>query len=312
MKKYAIGVDIGGMTIKFGLFNACGELLDKWVIKTRTENNGANVLPDIADSIKSRLAEREIDIDEVCGAGIGIPGPVDDAGNVNKCANIGWGVTPVEDILSKNLGIRVKAGNDANVAALGEIWKGAATGYKSAVMVTLGTGVGGGIVIDNKIISGVHGAGGEIGHIPINTAETDICGCGKRGCLEQYCSATGIVRLMRKYLRDHDVDTSVIDNEELSAKDIIDAAKSGDKAALAVFEEVTDYLGQGLAIISCIADPEVFIIGGGVSHAGDFLLDKVKAKFIPMAFHACRDTHFVLAELGNDAGIYGAARLVIE
>lgn len=309
MGKYVFGVDLGGTTVKLGLFTVEGEVLDKWEIKTDTSNNGQKILPDIADSILKKIEEKKIDKAFVEGVGIGVPGPVDENGVVNKAANLGWGVFNLEEEFTKLTGLKVKGANDANVAALGEMWKGAARGYKNIVMVTLGTGIGGGIIIDEKIVTGSTGAGGEIGHIHVKDGETDKCGCGNKGCFEQYCSATGIVRLANKHLEKNA--PSVLRNDELSAKSIFDAYKAGDELAKEILDEYFEILGKGFGIIGSILNPEVFVIGGGVSKAGTVITDGVVEYYKDYVFHASRDAKFVIAELGNDAGIYGSAKLVL-
>lgn len=311
MAKYVFGVDVGGTTIKMGFFTVDGELLDKWEIKTRTENGGVNVLPDIAESIKKTIADKNIESGDVAGVGIGVPGPVREDGTVLKCVNLGWGVFNVEDELAKLVGFPVKAGNDANVAALGEMWQGGGKGHDNLVMVTLGTGVGGGIILNGKMLFGVNGAGGEIGHICVDESETEVCGCGNKGCLEQYTSATGVVRLARRALNTTTKASAIRELDELTAKDVFDAAKNGDELALEIVEKHGQILGRTLAQIACVVDPEVFVIGGGVSRAGDILTETVAKYFERYAFHACRGTQFALAVLGNDAGIYGAARSIL-
>lgn len=313
MKKYAFGVDIGGTTVKMGLFETMGTLLDTWEIPTRTQENGRYILPDIADAIEAKMEEKKISRLDIEGIGMGVPGPVSPDGTVLKCVNLGWGVFNVEEELNRLTGFKVKAGNDANVAALGEMWQGGGKGYKNLVMVTLGTGVGGGVIIDEKILPGAVGAAGEIGHIPMRDDETETCGCGKKGCLEQYASATGIVRLTRRYLeahKDENVQTMLKDN--YTAKDIFDAAKLGDKVALAMVDEVGLMLGKALASIACVVNPEAFVIGGGMAKAGEILLNVIRKYYTEYAFHAARDTVFKEAELSNNAGIYGGVRLVLE
>ncbi len=310
---YAFGIDVGGTTIKHGLFNGKGELLESWEIPTRTEENGKNILPDIAASIRGKMKEKSITAADVKGVGIGVPGPVLEGGIVNSCVNLGWGVVDVQEELSKALeGIPVEVGNDANVAALGECWKGAGRGYKNMIMVTLGTGVGGGVIINGRILPGSHGAGGEIGHITVNKHEEDACNCGKKGCLEQYASATGVVRMAKRYLAKSKKTTVLKDDETLSAKTVFDAAKANDAAALDVVEQFGERLGTALAAINCVVDPEVVVIGGGVSKAGQIILDVVQKYYIPAAFNACRNCLFKLAELGNEAGMYGAVRMVLQ
>ncbi len=312
MKEYAFGVDIGGTTIKMGLFKTTGEVIEKWEIGTRTEEEGKYIFGDIANSVKESLGKLGVELSAVEGIGIGVPGPVLEGGVVNRCVNLGWGVFNVEEKLSGLLeGIKVKAANDANVAALGEMWQGGGVGFKNVVFVTLGTGVGGGIIINEKVINGSFGAGGEIGHIQISATETDKCGCGKTGCLEQYASATGIVNQCKKLLKDSQYPSKLSSIEPLTAKAIFDFAKEGDMVAIEAVEFLGETLGTALSHIACVIDPEVFVIGGGVSKAGDVLIDTVKKHYVKTAFHASRGTDFRLATLGNDAGIYGAVRLVL-
>ncbi|RII33608.1 ROK family protein [Clostridium chromiireducens] len=312
MKEYILGVDIGGTTIKLGLFKTEGILLEKWEIETRKEDQGKYILKDIVETLENKLNEKNISKDSVLGIGIGVPGPVKDNGTVLRCVNLGWEVFNIVEEVSKLIKLPIKAGNDANVAALGEIWQGGGKGYKNAVMVTLGTGVGGGIVIDGKIISGSNGAGGEIGHIKVSDNETENCGCGNKGCLEQYASATGIVNLANKALSITKIESKLKEFENLSAKDIFDSAEAGDELALTLVDDFSNNLGKALANISCVIDPEIFVIGGGVSKNGDVLIDNIFKHFKENAFHASRNTKFKLAKLGNDAGIYGAAKLIYE
>lgn len=309
--KYCFGVDIGGTTVKMGLFSVEGKILEKWEIKTRTENGGENILPDVAVSIREKLKEKGIARTEVAGVGLGIPGPINAEGIVQKTANLGWGYKEVTKEMKELLnGMEVKAGNDANVAALGEMWLGAGGGEKNMVMVTLGTGVGGGVIVEGQIIAGEHGAGGEIGHMCVNPHEKETCGCGAHGCLEQYASATGIARLARLRLAKNDDETS-LRGEKISAKTVFDAVKEGDKVAIEIAEEFGRYLGRALALIGPIVDPGVFVIGGGVSKAGEVILPYIEKPFKERAFFGNTDTRFVLATLGNDAGICGAAKLVL-
>ena len=312
MANYVFGVDIGGTTVKIGLFSIAGEILDKWEITTRTDEGGRYILGDIADSIKAKIDESGIAADDVAGIGMGVPGPVREDGTVLKCVNLGWGIFNVANELNKLTGYPVKAGNDANMAALGEMWQGGGKGHKNIVMVTLGTGVGGGIIINGKMLSGVNGAGGEIGHICVNDDETDVCGCGNKGCLEQYTSATGIVRLTNIMLNTTDKPSKLRDVMYISAKEIFDAAKEGDIVAMELVEKHGKVLGKALAQIACVVDPEVFVIGGGVSRAGDILINTTEKYFGEYAFHACKQTKFALATLGNDAGMYGGACSILN
>ena len=309
MKKYVFGVDIGGTTVKLGLFDVEGNVLDKWEIPTRTENGGEKILPDIADSIREKM--KQIDKDFVAGVGVGAPGPVDGKGIVHRAVNLGWGTFSIKDTLEDLLNMPVMAGNDANVAALGEMWMGGGQGYRDLVVVTLGTGVGGGIIIDGKMLTGATGAGGEIGHIHVNDEEEEVCGCGNKGCLEQYSSATGITRLANQLLASSDKD-SVLRGGEVSAKTVFDAVKERDPLAVEVAEKFGKYLGDGLASIACVVNPEAIVIGGGVSKAGEILIDFIRPHYEKNVFHGSRQVKFSLATLGNDAGIYGAAKMVLD
>ena len=308
--RYCFGIDIGGTTVKIGLFSINGEVIDKWEIKTRTENQGENILPDISQAILSKLEEKRIQKSDVNGIGIGVPAPVKTDGIVKNTVNLGWKNKEVKPEMEALCGLRTEVGNDANVAALGEMWLGAGKGQENMIMVTLGTGVGGGIIVEGKPLVGAHGAGGEIGHICMNYEETEHCGCGNTGCLEQYGSATGIVMLAERRLAKDDRDT-VLKEEPLSTKSIFDAMKAGDALAIDVVEEFSRYLGYGLANLAAVTDPSVIVIGGGVSNAGEILLDYVKKYFQQKAFFANKNTEFILATLGNSAGICGAAKLIL-
>lgn len=310
MEKYGFGVDIGGTTCKIGLFEMDGTMVEKWEIKTNTENGGATVLDDVAAAVLDKMKERGIAGEDVRGIGLGVPGPVDSTGLVHKCANLGWGYVNAEEELSAKTGMYVKAGNDANVAALGEMWQGGGKGHENVVVITLGTGVGGGIIIDGKILAGAHGAGGEIGHITVNDSEEDACGCGRKGCLEQYASATGIVRMAKKKMAEDSRKTMLADFAELTAKDIFDSAKQHDAVAKELVDMLCEILGKTMATIAVTTDPEVFVIGGGVSRAGVILTEGIKKYYQEHAFHACKDAEIALATLGNDAGMVGCVRLL--
>ena len=312
MAKYVFGVDIGGTTVKIGLFTNDGVMVDKWEITTRTDEGGKYILSDIAASVENKLVEKAIDKTDVLGVGMGVPGPVKANGTVLRCVNLGWGIFNAADELSKLIGLPVKAGNDANMAALGEMWQGGGKGYTNIVMVTLGTGVGGGIIIDGKMLSGVNGAGGEIGHIQVNDDETEVCGCGRKGCLEQYTSATGIVRMANTMLNTTDRPSALRNVQYVSAKAVFDAAKQGDELAAEIVDRHGKCLGKTLAQIACVVDPEVFVIGGGVSKAGEIITDTTSKYFQEYAFHACKKTQFKLATLGNDAGMYGGACAILN
>ena len=311
MSKVIFGVDLGGTTVKMGLFDTEGNVITKWEIPTVKDHGGKHILPDIAESIKKNMTENNLSKDDVIGVGIGVPGPVDKDGVIYKAANLGWGVFSVRNTLSDLLdGIKVEAGNDANVAALGEMWKGGGKGHKNMVAVTLGTGVGGGIIIDGRILTGSTGAGGEIGHIHVEDNETEACGCGNKGCLEQYTSATGVVRLAKRRLAEDDK-TSVLRDEEVNSKTVWDAVKISDSVAIEIANTFGKYLGKGLAAVAGVVNPEIFVIGGGVSKAGEILIDYIKPSYQKYVFNGSREVKFALATLGNDAGIYGAAKLVL-
>ena len=309
--KYCYGVDIGGTTVKMGLFEETGKILDKWEIVTRIEDEGKAILPDIAASILEKTQAHGLEKSEILGIGAGVPAPVTAEGVVNGSANLGWNYKEVKRELEELTGMDALIGNDANVAALGEMWKGGGAGQKNPVMITLGTGVGGGVIVNGKVITGEHGAGGEVGHICVNYDETDVCGCGNRGCLEQYASATGIVRLAKKRLAEETRDT-VLKKESVTAKDVFDAVKAGDAVAVSVAEEFGRYLASGLINLAVIADPAVFVIGGGVSKAGEVLIPFIQKPYREKAFFSNREIEFKLATLGNDAGICGAAKMILD
>ena len=284
------GIDVGGTTVKLGLFSDEG-LLEKWEIPTDRSGSGKNIVADIVRALPGPAD----------GASIGVPGAVLPDGTVNRCVNLGWGVCRPGDEFTALSGIPCRMCNDANGAALGEHWLGGGAGFDTVLMVTLGTGVGAGFVHGDRLVVGAHGAAGEIGHICVVPTEEEVCGCGNKGCLEQYCSASGITRLGRK-----------AGLGDLTAKDIFDRAAQGDAVALSVVETACDLLGRGIAAACAVYDPEAVVLGGGVSRAGEFLRIRVEAAFRRYAFHACRETAIRLATLGNDAGIFGNARLAMQ
>lgn len=311
MSKIVFGADIGGTTVKLGVFTVDGVLMENWEIPTRREENGKYILPDVAESILDKINSLGYSKEDVIGVGVGVPGPVDAQGNINMAVNLGWGRFNIAEVLEPLVGVPVKAGNDANVAALGEMWKGGGRGFRNMVAVTLGTGVGGGVIVEGRLVAGFAGAGGEIGHIHVEDEEEECCGCGNKGCVEQYASATGIVRLAKARLAQDDA-PSMLRNGELSSKAIWDAVKADDAVAKEVADKFGFYLGKGLAAVASVVNPEAFVVGGGVSKAGEILFRYISPYFEKYAFQGCRAVQFKLAELGNDAGIYGAARLVIE
>lgn len=309
------GVDVGGTTIKIGMFDNQCELITKCEIKTDTTNDGANILTDICKKINEILDEYKLSKNECMGVGIGLPGPVTADGFILGCVNLGWGTFNVKETLSKMLEyVPVTALNDANMAALGEQKHGGGKGSENVVMVTLGTGVGGGVISEGRIITGTNGAAGEIGHIPVNPYETEKCNCGKKGCLEQYASASGVVRTAKKYMaegKESSYLSSVMKTEgsmgQFTAKDVFDGAKKGDSLCMLAVDMLGKYLGMALASVASVVNPDCIVIGGGVSKAGQILIDAIEKYFKEYAFLPCRNVTFKLAELGNDAGIYGGA-----
>lgn len=313
MKQYIYGVDLGGTTVKMGLFDEKGSILDKREIVTRKENRGEYILPDIAASIQKKSQKMGIQTEDIIGIGIGVPGPITEDGRVLKCANLGWGIFSVVECLTELTGVeKIKAGNDATVAALGEQWRGGGRGFNSIVMVTLGTGVGGGIVLNGKILTGSNGAAGEIGHLTVNREETRTCGCGKKGCLEQYSSATAIMRMAREDLETSARPSLLRNYAEVTGKEIFQAYEQGDELAGEVVKVFAEYLGLGLSHVAAVVDAEAFVIGGGVSKNGQVVLDTIKTEYEKNVIFALKNKEFRLAELGNDAGMYGAVRMVME
>lgn len=312
MKRYVYGVDLGGTTIKIGLFYSSGEQVSRWEIPTKSKNHGKQLLPDIARAVQSNMQIYGIQPQMVEGIGLGVPGAVKNESYVEPCVNLdGWGGLDAAKELSKLCQIPTIVLNDANAAALGEMSHGGGKGYSNIVFVTLGTGVGGGIIIDGKLVAGSHGAGGEIGHIKVGKSKGRTCGCGSSGCLEQYASATGLVRRAEKLLRSDDYTTMLRDNPDLTSKYIFDCAKQGDAVAKELISEMTTMLGKALSAVSCVCDPEIFVIGGGVSKAGEIIIRGTQKAFQQYAFPAAKDTRFALAELGNDAGMYGAMHMAV-
>ena len=308
--KYLFGIDIGGTTVKCGLFTEDGKLMDKWEIPTDRTDKGANILRDVVKAIRDKAAEKKIEEKDIIGIGMGVPGPVLADGTVNYCPNLGWEIVNVKKVMAEMINVPVAVGNDANVAALGEAVFGGGRDYDSILMVTLGTGVGGGLVINRKIVCGSNGAAAEIGHIIVNPDESAVCGCGGHGHLEQYASATGIVRLAKKKLLDETLESSLRAFVPLTAKDIFDEAKKGDKVAIELTEELGKYLALALTHVAAVADPQAFVIGGGVSRAGVILTETIERHYNENILRALKGKKFMLAELGNDAGIYGAMSMI--
>lgn len=312
MGNLCFGIDIGGTSVKLGLFTTEGELLDNWEIPTRKEDRGSFILKDVAVSLKQKIEEKALKQEDIIGIGIGVPGPVTEDGTVLQCVNLGWGILNVAKEMKSLTGFETKVGNDANVAALGEMWQGGGKGYKDLIMVTLGTGVGGGVILDGKILTGSNGAAGEIGHITVSYDEPESCNCTKHGCLEQFASATGIVKETKRMLEKSEEPSALRDVPALSAKVIFDAAKEGDILALRSVDQLGRYLGIALSHVAAVVDPQAFVIGGGVSKAGDMLTEVIRKHYEQNVMMALKGKEFKLALLGNDAGIYGSAKLILE
>lgn len=313
MKPYAFGVDVGGTTVKLGLFDNSGKLLDKWEIPTKTENNGDGILPDIADALRAGAARNGLAPEDFQGIGIAVPGPVDETGTVYRCVNLGWGTVNVKSAMNALLPEipHVAVSNDANAAALGELRHGGGAGHDSAVMFTLGTGVGGGVIVNGRIIAGAHGGAGELGHITVEPGETIPCACGKCGCLEQYASANGIVRLARKMLAEDPLPSALREMEKFTSKEICDLARDGEEMACRILDRFGEYLGRALSFTVSVTDPDIIIVGGGMSRAGSLIIDAITPHYRRYAFYASANTPIVLAQLGNDAGIFGCAAMVL-
>lgn len=316
MSKKLLGIDLGGTTIKFGILTLEGEVQEKWAIETNTLENGRHIVSDIVESLKHRLSLYGLTKDDFLGIGMGSPGAVDRTSKtVTGAFNLNWADTQeVGSVIEKEVGIPFFIDNDANVAALGERWVGAGANNPDVVFVTLGTGVGGGVIADGNLIHGVAGAGGEIGHMIVDPENGFTCTCGNKGCLETVASATGVVRVARQLAEQYEgssaIKTAIDNGDTVTSKDIFIAAEDGDKFANSVVERVSRYLGLAAANISNILNPDSVVIGGGVSAAGEFLRSRVEKYFVTFAFpQVKKSTKIKIAELGNDAGIIGAASL---
>ncbi len=309
--KYCFGVDLGGTAVKMGVFREDGHLIDKWDIPTDRTNSGKSIPGDIAGSLLEHREKLGIPAGDLLGIGVGVPGQAWPDGTVDA-ENLGWVRFPLIAGIESASGLRTVADNDANAAAMGEYWQGVGRGFRSLVLVTLGTGVGGGIVLDGLSLPGAHMAGGEIGHVRVEPGETRVCACGGYGCLEQYASATGCARMAREALQNSHEPSALRGIEVLDARAVWDAAKAGDRLALGVADKFCRYLARGLATLAAIVDPELFVLGGGVSGAGELLTRMTAAHYKTLAFQFCKDTPIVTATLGNDAGIYGSAALALR
>lgn len=309
--KFIFGVDIGGTTCKAGLFSDSGSLVEKWEFKTDTSDLGEHILANVSEQIHNKINQHQLELSQVIGIGVGVPGPVTNAGIVHGCVNLGWGEKNVVTELKKLIDVPVCAGNDASVAALGELVAGSGKGKHSLLMVTLGTGVGGGLVYKDQVVHGAHGAAGEIGHMTVNPKERERCNCGRHGCLEQYVSATGICRMAEQMMNDYNDILTELDKDKLDARKIFEAAQSQDGIGVLVVEKFGRILGTALANLAVIFNPEMIVIGGGVSNAGDYLLNLISNNFKEKVFKPCSQTEIQIASLGNDAGIYGCYALFL-
>lgn len=306
--KYVFGIDVGGTTLKIGMFTAEGELTKKWELFTNKEDSGKHIINDLYNSMK----ENDVPFEDVIGYGFGVPGPVVH-NKILRCVNLGWSDYDLASEFSKlvnNDFIIIQ--NDANVATLGELFKGAAEGKTDAVMITLGTGVGGGIISNSKPVEGAFGGGGEIGHMVVEHHNGRQCNCGSKGCLETICSATGIKKEYVALAKELNMNPILEQNGRVSAKAVFKEARKGDILSNAVIDKVSFYLGYACHVMSVITNPQVIIIGGGVSKAGDFLRDKIDKEFRKYQFISAQKTQIIVATLGNNAGMYGAASLIIN
>lgn len=313
MKKYLFGIDIGGTTVKIGLFDLNGRLLEKREISTRTEALGKYILSDIAESAEKLLSSQNTDWSSAAGIGIDVPGPVIGNHYVTRCVNLGWKDIDVSKEMRVLTGVEdIIVVNDAKSAALGEWWMGGHNNCRSAVMITLGTGIGGGVILDGRIVNGAFGGAGELSHFPIVPDETEPCACGKYGHLQQYASAEGIVHQFQKKLRSNKNLPVLSDNDHITAKDIIDAARSGDEPAKKIVDDAVKKIAQTMAMITSVIDPELFLIGGGMAEAGDFLLNAIHEEFRRLVLFVSENARVELAVMGNEAGIYGAVKSIMN
>ena len=312
--RFCFGVDLGGTTTKMGIFTSEGQLIEKWEIPTDVSDGGSHILDDIADSILEKARVNQLKENDIKGIGIGVPGPVRRMSIVDGCVNLGWGRVDVAGIMENKTQLWTCVANDANVAALGELWQGNGRGCRNLMLVTIGTGIGCGIVIDGHIIEGSNGAAGELGHMTVLDEEDIIgtCGGGRRGCLEQAASAYGIVRLTEKKLAQTQQESVLRGMDKITAKDVFDAAKAGDQLAAGITDKVMYYIGKAIANASVVLNPQTVILAGGVSLAGEYLRAGIEKYFNELCFKACDTTQFRLAAMGADSGIYGAARMMID
>ncbi|MFA5470774.1 MAG: ROK family protein [Acholeplasmataceae bacterium] len=308
MSKYVYGIDVGGTSIKIGLFDFnTTKLINSFEVKTPNKDDGKVIFETIYKNILDNNHNQEIELSSILGVGIDVPCPVKN-GYVESCANLHIANINLIDEMKKYLpgNMVVTIANDATIAAYGEN-ASLDKPYNNAVLITLGTGVGGGVILDGKIVEGSTGFAGEIGHIKVYDESDKVCGCGSKGCLEQICGTEGILDYTKKLLISQ---SSMLDTNNLSVKSIFDAAKVGDEVALETIHRVAKYIGIASSIISMVIEPDIFIIGGGVSKAGDFLLELIQKYYKENARFSTGKIPFKLAQTGNDAGMIGSALLV--
>lgn len=308
--RYGFGVDIFGTHIKIGFFDETGKLIEKWKIVTPMMQGGSQILPAIADNIEKYLSLHHLFEDDIIGIGVGIPGPVNSAGVVNKCVNFDWGVFNIDRALSGLTGLKVTSGNIANLSALGECWKG--SGSKNMVFVAMNTGLGGAVVCDGSVVHGAQGGAGELGHMVVNRAETEPCTCGKCGCVEQYCSPTGILRVARRHLAATRTPSVLRKRQGFDYKEVLSAAASGDRVAMEIMNQVYDYAGQLLANVCCVTNPETIVLGGEFCRIGPAAVSGISKYFRKYVFHANANVRFEFASLSTDACIHGAFKQALD
>lgn len=308
--RYGFGIDIFGPNIKFGFFDEQGNLIEKWKIAAPVINESSQIIPTIANEVNNYLKKNSISDDEIIGIGVGIPGPVNSSGVVNKCVNLGWGVFNIERALTGLTELKVKASNISSLSALGECWKG--SGSDNMVFMAMNTGLGGGIVCDGKMVWGTTGGAGEIGHIVVNKSEKEACTCGKFGCVEQYCSPGGIVRVARRMLVNSQEASVLRKKKFFDYKDVLKAVDEGDKIAKDVMAKVYDYAGHALAGICCVLNPDTIVLGGEFCKIGQPAMEGIVRSFKKYVFYANDNVKFYFAELDTDACIHGAFKLVLD
>lgn len=308
--RYGFGVDILGTHLKFGFFEESGKLLEKWQVTLPGYRDSNQIIPAIAEEVERYLSMKGIFEDDIIGIGVGVPGPVSSNGVVNKCVNFSWGVFNIDRALSGLTGLHVKASNTANLSALGEYWMD--DSIRNMVLMVMNTGLGGGIVCEGKLVNGANGGAGEIGHIIVNKDEKEACTCGKYGCVEQYCSPTGIVRVARRQLNASRTPSMLRGKKFFDYQDVLRAAASGDKLAKDVMAQVYDYAGQALAAVCCVTNPDTIMLGGEFCRIGQPALDGISRAFRKYVFHANEGVRFQFAALGQDDVLYGAFKLVCD